>query len=116
MISRGYRKFMTGKQPWFTPRGIKIDIYTGSIPGVTFDAIIKNSKTITVGNKGTLRILGLESLMVAKHTAQRDQDARDLRNIAKTKLDIDWNVIQSITGGEFKTSLIKRELEFLAKT
>lgn len=54
--------------------------------------------------------------MVAKHTAQREQDSDDLRNIAKNRLDdIDWKVIQSITGDEYKTSLIKRDMVFFAK-
>jgi predicted nucleotidyltransferase len=116
MLSKHYYKSMTGKQPWFTPRGIKIDIYTRDIPGVPFGAIVKYSKKFPVGKKGSIRVIGLEALVVAKHTAQREQDSDDLRNIAKNRLDdIDWKVIQSITNDEYKTSLIKRDMVFFAK-
>ena len=54
--------------------------------------------------------------MVAKHTAQREQDIEDLGKIAKNRLgDIDWKIIQHIANNDFKTTLIKQEMEFLAK-
>ena len=117
LIAKKYTKSLTGKQPWFTPRGVKIDIYTRDIPGVSLEAIVKHSKEFPVGNKGSIRVLGLEPLVVAKHTAQRDQDVEDLQSIAKSKLkEIDWNVVQSITGDKYKTELMKKDLEFLAKS
>lgn len=78
---------------------------------------MKYSKEFQVGKKGSIRVLGLEPLVVAKHTAQRDQDIEDLQSIAKSKLkEIDWDVVQSITGDKYKTELIKKDLEFLAKS
>lgn len=117
LLAKKYTKSLTGKQPWFTPRGIKIDIYTRDIPGVSLKSIVKHFKEFSVGNKGSIRVLGLEPLVVAKHTAQRDQDVEDLQSIAKSKLkEIDWDVVQSITGDKYKTELIKKDLEFLAKS
>lgn len=117
LISKGYKRSMTGKQPWFSPRGFKIDIFTGDIPDVSFDWIVKNSKEFLVGKKGKIRVLGLESLVIAKHKAGREQDAEDLRNIAQSKLkEIDWRVVQKITQDPFKTDNIRRDMEFLAKS
>jgi len=116
LLAKKYLKSMTGKQPWHSPRGIKIDIYTRDIPGVPFEAMVKYSKKFQVGKKGQIRVIGLEPLVVAKHTAQRDQDIEDLRYIAKSRLKvIDWNIVQYITNDKYKTGLIRKDLEFLAK-
>lgn len=116
LVSKGYKKSMTGKQPWFSPRGFKIDIYTSDIPGVSFGWIVKNSKKFPVGKRDSIRILGLESLIVAKHKAARDQDIEDLRNISQRKLDeIDWNTVRQITGNQFATDNIRRDMELLSK-
>lgn len=114
LISKGYKRSIAGKQPWFSPRGFKIDIFTGDIPGVSFDWIVKNSKEFPVGKKRTIRVLGLESLIVAKHKAGRDQDVEDLKSIAQSKLEIDWNAVQKITQDQFKTQQIRKDMEFLA--
>ena len=117
LLSKGYKKSITGKQPWFTPRGIKIDIYCGGIPGVSYDWIVKNSKTHALGPKHSIRTLGLESLIVAKHKAGRDQDVEDLANIAKRKYhDINWNLIKQITGDQFTAEKIKQDMDFLYKS
>ena len=116
LLSKGYKKSITGKQPWFSPRGIKIDIYTSDIPGVSFGWIVKNSRKFSVGKKGSIRILGLESLIIAKHKAARDQDIEDLRNIAQRKLgEIDWSMVRQITGDQFMADNIRRDMEFLSK-
>ena len=114
LIAKGYKKSITGKQPWFTPRGIKIDIHCAEIPGVSYDWIVKNSKTHALGSKYFIRILGLESLIVAKHKAGRDQDVEDLTNIAKRKYrDINWDLFKQITGDQFTADKIKRDMNFL---
>lgn len=116
LIKKGYKKSITGRQPWFTPRGFKIDIFTSGIPGVSFDSIVASAKIFPVGKKGNIRVLGLECLIVAKHKAQRDQDVEDLRNIAHHKYDkIDWEIIQLITNDEFVTREISRDVNYLRK-
>lgn len=116
LLSKGYKKSITGKQPWFSPRGIKIDIFTGNIPGVAFDWIVKNSKKFPVGKNGNVWVLGLESFVAAKYNAARDQDIEDLRNIVRNKLEeIDWNLVRQITGDQFMTDNIRRDMELLSK-
>lgn len=116
LLSKGYYKSMTGKQPWFSPRGTKIDIYEGGIPGVSFEDIVKYSKEFTV-KKDKIRVMGLEALIVAKHRAARDQDIEDLRNLAKNRLkDVDWDIIHAITKNDYKTKLIKNDVQTLAKS
>lgn len=117
LIEKGYSKSLTGKQPWFTPRGLKIDIYTGDIPGVSHDAIVKYATAFQVGKKGRIRVIGLEPLVVAKHKASRDQDIDDLRNIAQSKLkEIKWDIIEAITNDSFLVGNIRRDMEFLSKS
>ena len=116
LIVKGYKKSMTGKQPWFTPRGLKIDIFTGDIPGVKFGDIVKHAKNFSIGNKGSIRVIGLECLIAAKHEAERPQDVEDLENIAHRKInEIDWGIMQQITNDEFKTNKIRKDMEFLSK-
>lgn len=115
LMSKGYYKSITGKQPWFSPRGIKIDIYTQGIPGISLEKLIKYSKEFPVKGQ-SIRVIGLEALVVAKHTAARDQDIDDLRNIAKNRLkEIDWSIIEAITKDDYKTSLIKSDMQTLAR-
>ncbi len=117
LISKGYKKSITGKQPWFSPRGIKIDIYHGDIPGVSYPWVMKNSVTHSVNTTESLRTLGLESLVIAKHKASRDQDVEDLTDIAKRRYkDIDWNVVEQITGDQFVAQQIQQDMEFLYKS
>lgn len=117
LIAKGYHKSMTGKQPWFTPRGFKIDIYSGDIPGVSHEALVKYAIQLPVDKKGIIRVMGLEALVVAKHRAARDQDIEDLRNIAQSKFkEIKWDVIDAITNDSFKTANIRKDMEFLLKS
>lgn len=116
LILKDYHKSMTGRQPWFSPRGFKIDIFTGGISMLKFEDIIKNAVTFPVGKKGGIRVMGLECLIITKHMAGREQDSEDLQNIAMRKFSqIDWNVIQSATQDDFITSNIRRDMEFLSK-
>ena len=113
LITKGYKKTTARKQPWSTPRDIKIDIYSGDIPGVSHDWIVRNAAECAVGSKRALRTLGLESLIVAKYTANREQDIEDLVSIARRRYsDIDWSVIGQITD-QFKASLIRRDVDLL---
>lgn len=116
LISKDYRKSVTGKQPWFSPRGFKIDIFTGDISILRFEDILNTAVSFPVGKKGSIRVMGLECLIISKHKAGREQDSEDLQNIAMRKIDqIDWNAVQAITQDEFLTSNIRRDMKFLSK-
>ncbi|MDE1878165.1 MAG: hypothetical protein KGI07_06495 [Thaumarchaeota archaeon] len=56
LLDKKYQKSLTGKQSWFTPRGIKIDIFTRDISGVSLEAIVKYSKEFPVGKKGSIKV------------------------------------------------------------
>jgi len=78
--------------------------------------IIKNAVTFPVGNRGSIKVMGLECLVITKHKAGREQDSEDLQNIAMRKFNqIDWNIVQSVTQDDFITSNIRRDMEFLSK-
>ncbi len=80
-----------------------------------FHLTVKNSRKFPVGKRASIRVLGLESLVVAKHKAARDQDIEDLGNIAQRIGEIDWNTVRQITGDQFMTDNIRRDMEFLSK-
>ena len=111
-------EFRNGKEIWYTPRGIKIDRYTKDVSKIPLHQIIKNSKYIPVGNKGEkLRAIGLESLIVAKHRAGREQDSEDLSAIAHAKYnEIKWEILKEIAGDEHEYNQIKSDMSYLAKS
>ena len=67
-----YNQFpKNGKMVWYTPRGIKIDIYTRDVSEIPIKNIIKTSKNFPVGKDGEIvRVIGLEALIIAKNRAQ----------------------------------------------
>lgn len=119
LLLLNYKKeYRNGKEIWYTPRGIKIDRYTRDVSKIPMDRIIKNSKYIQVSNKGEkLRTIGLESLIVAKHRAGREQDSEDLSAVAKIKFgEINWETLREISGDEHEYNQIKSDMSYLAKS
>lgn len=119
LLVLNYKKeYRNGKEIWYTPRGIKIDRYTKDVSKIPMHHIIKNSKYIQVSKKGEkLRTIGLESLIVAKHRAGREQDSEDLSVIAKTNYDeIQWEILREIAGDEHEYNQIKSDMSYLAKS
>jgi len=119
LFDKGYRKFNENrKDVWRTPRGIKIDMYTSDVGGISVETLIKTAKQFDADKKGTkLSVMSLECLIISKHRAQRDQDISDLRMIAHRKLrEVDWNLMREITGDETECKSIKTDMEFLAKS
>jgi len=119
LFEKGYRKFNENrKEVWRTPRGIKIDMYTSDVGGISSETLIKTAKQFDADKKGNkLSVMSLECLVISKHRAQRDQDIADLKMIAHRKLgEIDWNLIREISGDETEYKSIKIDMEFLAKS
>ena len=111
-------EFRNGKEIWYTPRGIKIDRYTKDVSKIPLKLIVENSKYIQVSKKGEkIRTMGLESLIVAKHRAGREQDSEDLSAIAHTKYnEIKWEILREIAGDEHEYNQIKSDMSYLAKS
>lgn len=119
LIDIGYKKdSRSGKEIWYTPRGIKIDKYTKDVSKIPLESVVENSKYIQVSKKGEkLRTLGLESLIISKHRAKREQDIDDLKIIAETKYrEIQWEVLRKISGNEHESNQIKSDMNYLAKS
>lgn len=115
---KGYNQFpRNGKLEWFTPRGMKIDMYTKDVSGVPIDMIIKTSKNFTVGRTGDMvRVMGLEPLIVAKHRAQRDADIEDLQALAKSRFkEIRWDVLEAVTKDRHEFDTVKTTMTYLSK-
>lgn len=114
--SKGYNKFIENrKEIWRTPRGVKIDIYTKDVSKIPIEIIIRTAKDAKVGNK-TVKVIGLEALIVAKHRAQRDADIDDLRLLARQKSkEINWELLKTVAKDDTEYQNIKTSIEFLVK-
>ncbi len=115
---KGYNQFSrNGKLEWFTPRGIKIDMYTKDVSKIPIDIIAKTSKNFTVGKtRDLVRVIGLEPLIVAKHRAQRDADVEDLQALAKSRFkDIKWDVLEMVAENTHEFNSVKVTMTYLSK-
>jgi len=115
---KGYNQFSrNGKLEWFTPRGIKIDMYTRDVSRIPIGMIIKTSKNFIVGKAGDLvRVMGLEPLIVAKHRAQRDADVEDLQALAKSRFkEIRWDVLEKVTQDRHEFDSVRTTMTYLSK-
>ena len=80
-----------------TPRRHKVDFYTKDVNGIPIEVIIHTAKDIKFDNRGSIKVVALEILILAKYKTGRDQDSEDLYRIAQTKFeDIDWAFMESI--------------------
>ena len=58
LIDSGYKKdYRNGKEIWYTPRGIKIDMYTSDVGKIPLQQLISNSVRIPVNKNEELRYL-----------------------------------------------------------
>ena len=115
---KGYNQFSrNGKLEWFTPRGIKIDMYTKDVSKIPIGIIIKTSKNFTVNKtEDIVRVIGLEPLIVAKHRAQRDADIEDLQALAKSRFkDIQWGVLEKVAKDRHEFDSVKSTMIYLSK-
>ena len=115
---KGYNQFeRNGKLQWFTPRGVKIDIYTRDVSGIPIEKIMQSSKEFPVGKTGeSVRVMSLESLVVSKHRAQRAGDVEDLQVISSTRFkEIRWDALREITRDAHEFDSIRSDLTYLSK-
>lgn len=108
-----------GKEKTYTPRGFKIDIYSGRpLNRIPIQTIIDTSHNFTVDNKGGIvNAMGLEALILAKFRANRpEQDHPDLRALAiERKADIKWELLESLSGDKYEVSSIRTTIDTLSK-
>lgn len=76
-----------GKEKKYTPRGYKIDIYSSrDLNDIPLQTIMNKAQEIKVDKKGNkVNAMSLETLIVSKFRANREQDNEDLNRIAKTR-------------------------------
>lgn len=82
---------------WYTPRGIKIDIYKGGLNGFSVEDIASQSVVVHV-RKGALKVAKLEMLILMKHRAGLVSDVQALVNTKYSS--IDWNYLERISKGQ----------------
>lgn len=115
---KGYNQFpRSGKLEWFTPRGIKIDMYTKDVSKIPIDIVIKTSKNFPINKAGDIvRVIGLEPLIVAKHRAQRDADVEDLQALAKSRFkEIRWDVLEEVAKDRHEFDSVRTTMTYFSK-
>ena len=115
---KGYNQFeRNGKLEWFSPRGIKLDIYSRDVSGIPVRKIIDTAIEFPAGrSKERIRVMSLESLIVAKHRAQRAGDVEDLHIIANTKSrDIRWDLLRTFTKSKHEYDSIRTTIVYLSR-
>lgn len=107
-----------GKEKKYTPRGYKIDMYSSrDLNDIPLQTIIDNAQAIPIDKKGsTVSAMSLETLIVSKFRANREQDNEDLNRIAKTRYkDIQVDKLMELTKSETELKEIQNALKFYAE-
>jgi len=107
-----------GKEKKYTPRGYKIDMYSSrDLNDIPLQTIINNAQAIPIDKKGsTVSAMSLETLIVSKFRANREQDNEDLNRIAKTRYnDIKKYKLNELTKSETELKEILNTLKFYAE-
>lgn len=120
LLDKNYR-FITenGREKTYTPRNYKIDIYSDRpLNGIPIKTIVETSQDFEVDKNGhVVNAMGLEALVLAKFRANRpSQDYPDLRILAVQRLkQIDWKLLEKLSGNPTEIATLKTTLEYLAK-
>ena len=110
--NKGYLRFQEKRDSWQTPRHFKIDIYRKDVSKIPIKLVIETSVRVKV-DSSSVRVAGLETLIVAKMRAGRPQDGEDLRLLARKKFnEINWKVIESMASSEGEFGNIKTTMNF----
>lgn len=107
-----------GKEKKYTPRGYKIDMYSSrDLNDIPLQTIIDNAQAISIDKKGsTVSAMSLETLIVSKFRANREQDNEDLNRIAKTRYkDIQKDKLKELTKSDTELKEILTALKFYAE-
>lgn len=119
LLNKQYRIVQENrKEKKYTPRGYKIDMYSlRDLNGIPLQTIIDNAQAITIDKKGnTVNAMNLETLIVSKFRANRDQDNEDLSRIAKIRYnDIQVDKLKELTKSDMELRDIQNTLKFFVE-
>jgi hypothetical protein len=101
-----------GKKVRRSPRGVRVDIYTKDVSGIEVSLISGTAKSKSLAKGGTIRIMCLEALLLAKLRASRPsrpQDAQDIQELLSyRKLHIDWTIFDELGANETEIASLKK--------
>jgi hypothetical protein len=101
LLELGYLKD-TQTGDWYTPRNVKIDIYTDELNGFSVDEIARDAVEVEARRGVCIRVTRLEMLILMKHRASLVSDVQAL--VSHKYESVDWQYLESITkdGVEFQ--------------
>lgn len=107
----------SGKKVRRSPRSVRVDIYTEDVSGIKVSLICKTAEKKSLGKGGTIGIMCLEALLLAKlrvSRPSRPQDAQDIQELLSyRKLHIDWTVFEELGANEIEIANLKKLASFL---
>ena len=119
LIDKGYKILEENRKiKKYTPRGYKVDIYDSrDLNEIPINTIIENSTEFTVNKKGDIvKAMNLETLIVSKFRANRDQDNYDLKVIAQVRSnEINKERLRNLVKNEHELSEIETTMRYYAK-
>ena len=80
---------------WYTPRGIKIDIYKGTLNGFSVGDIASQSVIVYARKNAPIKVAKLEMPILMKHRGDLVGDVQALVNAKYSS--IDWNYLEGIS-------------------
>jgi len=111
--NRGYVAYdESGKKVRRSPRGVRVDIYTEDVSGIEVSLISRTAESKSLAKGGTIRIICLEALLLAKLRANRPsrpQDAQDIQELVFYRgKKIDWNIFEQLGANATELSRLKQ--------
>lgn len=112
--SLGYLTRQEGrKRVTRTPSGIKLDIYTQDVGGVSVANIFATATKFGVG-KSYVLVMGLEGLILSKLRAGRPQDMQDLRELVQKKgKAVSWSTLAELGCAQMEADTIRNTIRAL---
>ena len=109
LIGLGYIPIKEKKDSWYSPRGIKVDIYREDVNGIPVSDIARTAIIFDANTNKEVRCASLEFLILAKYrsfnASTRPNDREDLKTIVERCIKkVDWDGLEAFCkdGLEYK--------------
>ena len=120
LIELGYIPIKRKRDSWYSPRGIKVDIYRVDVNGIPVSDIEKTGIIFNANTSKKVRCASLEFLILAKYrsfnASNRPNDREDLKTmVEKCIKKIDWDRLEAFCKDELEYKEIVKMLGNIKK-
>ena len=98
---------------WYSPRGIKIDVYREDVSGIPVSQLEKTAIKFNLGKNKIICAACVEALIIMKYRAYSDRDTPNYQDdlellIHKKSKTIDWEILKKLCYNLMEFELIKQ--------